>query len=213
MTEDHGWTLDLIDDDLEIPGWLFVPQGLGRADQERWVRSAQDELADVPAWDGPPPDPALLREMLVHALELREQSESLAVLQVWPALANATAMGHVDVLPSDALWDWTRTDAVVHRIDEPHIGPGLQISTRRTVTLDDIDMDVSSTAFSFDNGEVTLMVAVAETLTPLLTFALPGLLALMRNIRLVDTRNGSAFTSIEPTGVLTEPDWALDGSS
>lgn len=211
MPSRDEWALDLVDDDLELPGWLFVPQGMGMDDQERWVSDALADIVGTPGWDERPVSEEDARELLASAIAQRAASDSLAMLQVWPALGPEAAMCHIDILPSDGLPDWAATDAVVHPVESPHIGPGLQCSTLRTVQIDDdVHLDVSGVHFIFDNGDVTLMFSLDETVALLTSIAMPAFVLLMRNIRMVRGSDGAVFESVPPRGVVVEPEWPIE---
>ncbi len=211
MKSPDEWALDLVDDDLEVPGWLFVPQGMAKEEREQWTAEALAEMSGTIGWDGQPIDDADAREVLTAALEQRATSDSLAILQVWPPLGHVAAMCHIDILPSSGMPDWTETDAVLHPIEAPHIGPGLQCSTLRTVQVDDLHLELSSVHFIFDDGDVTLMFSLSEAVAPLISVALPALVLLMHNIRMIRSSDGAVFESVLPRGVVDEA-WSIGES-
>lgn len=211
MTE-HDWTLDLVDEDLELPGWRFLPPDLDAAEREQWLAESAADLEGSPGWDEEVVTAQRARELLEEALDQRGISESLAMLQVWPPLGGQTAMCHVNILPSEAMPSWTELDdAVVHATDSAHLGPGLEVITNRTITLEGVDdVEVTGVHFIFDDGEVTVMVSLDETLTTLIAFTLPALVALIHNLRVVNKTDDTAFQAIAPQGLLVESPWDFE---
>ena len=85
------WAVELVDD-LDVPGWLPVPEGLTPAERERWVdetSSMLDELVGTPRWDGEATTIEDIRGLLQMALDERETSEAYALFQVWPVMSAA----------------------------------------------------------------------------------------------------------------------------
>lgn len=208
---DAEWALDLVED-IEIPGWLFLPEGLTPEERTQWVGRAMEEIArvsDGTLGDGQDATAAEVRDVLEWGLEERLNSPSLAVLQVWPMRHPTAAMCHINVLPSAELPVWSETEARVHPIEAPHIGPGLQCSVPSVVWEDGQRFDLLSQHLIFDNGDVTLMLSLDEAPAPLITFALPGLFMLMDNLRMVG-RDGVRFTSIPVAGMVEEAPWKVE---
>ena len=145
----------------------------------------------------------------------RAEAESAAMLQVWPPLAGHTAMCHVNLLPSEGMPSWTEMeDAVVQPTDSPHLGPGLEVITSRKLTLDDGEVvDLTGVHFVFDDGELTVMVSLDETLTTLISIALPALVALIHNLRVVNAAEDTVFEAVAPAGLLVEGPWDFETSS
>ncbi len=213
MAEDE-WTLDLVDQDLELPGWRFLPADLDAADREQWLTESVADLEGSPGWDEEVVTAEGARELLLDALDQRTASESLAMLQVWPPLAGQTAMCHINILPSEAMPSWTDLDdAVVQPTDSPHLGHGVEVITNRKVTLEGVDdVDVTGVHFIFDNGEITVMVSLDETLTALISITLPALVALMHNLRVVNQADGTTFQAVAPQGLLVDAPWDFETS-
>lgn len=209
------WTLDLVDDDLDLPGWLFLPPDLDAAGRQQWLAACVSDLEGTPLWDEGVVTTELATQLLQEALMHRAEAESAAMLQVWPPLAGHTAMCHVNLLPSAGMPSWTEMeDAVVQPTDSPHLGPGLEVITSRKLTLDDGEVvDLTGVHFLFDDGELTVMVSLDETLTTLISIALPALVALIHNLRVVNAAEDTVFEAVAPAGLLVEGPWDFETSS
>lgn len=211
MTQ-HEWALDLVED-FEVPGWLFIPGGLDPGQSDEWVLAATEEVADKEGWDGSPISRAEADELLRSALSDRDNTSSIATFQVWPPIGRVTAMCHIGVYPCLDMPKWVETDAIVHRFEAPHIGPGLQCTTQRVISnAAGADIDLAGIHFVFDDGEATLIVSLAEAFEPLTVYALRGVLPLLRNLRLVRPGNGQTFQSVMVEGVLEESPWQFEES-
>lgn len=211
MTQ-HEWALDLVKD-FEVPGWLFIPGGLKPDQLDEWVKAATEEVAGKEGWDGSPISRTEADELLRSALSDRDNTSSIATFQVWPPIGRVTAMCHIGVYPSPDMPKWAEIDAIVHRFDAPHIGPGLQCATQRVISnAAGADIDLAGIHFVFDDGEATLIVSLAETFEPLTVYALRGVLPLLRNLRLVRPGNGQAFQSVTVEGILEESPWQFEES-
>lgn len=208
------WTLDLVDDDLDLPGWLFLPPDLDAVGRQQWMEACVSDLEGTPLWDEGVVTTELATRLLGEAMEQREEAASVAMLQVWPPLANHTAMCHVNLFPSEGLPSWTEMeDAVVQPTDSPHLGPGLEVITSRNLTLEDGEVvDLTGVHFVFDDGELTVMVSLDETLTTLIAIALPALVALIHNLRVVNTSEDTVFEAVAPAGLLVEGPWDFETS-
>lgn len=213
MTDD-GWALSLVDPDLDLPGWLLVPEGMDDAQRAAWLDQAVADFEGIETWEGTELDGAAVREVLESGLEQRAASDALALLQVWPTLAGQAAVCYIDILPSEAMPDWTDGDAIVHPVSSPHLGPGLHLVTQRTSRQPDgTEVEVASAGFYFDDGEVTVMISLDEIFTPLVTVNLPALVALMQNIGVVHTGTGKTFAAVAPTGLVDTDEWDLEGTA
>ncbi|UFU03366.1 hypothetical protein LQF12_01775 [Ruania suaedae] len=209
--EPVAWTLDVVED-VQVPGWFFVPAGLAAAEQEQWLaecREALVEITEAQGLDAGELDSQRLRSELLGGLEARAASPSLALFQVWPAGALGSVLCHVSVLASSDLPDWTGIGAAVHPIEAAHLGPGLQCSIRRTVEVDKEPVELASVHLVFDDGETTLMLSLTEALAPVVAYALPGFLTLMESIRMV-ADDGRPFRSLPPSGLVAEEPWQLE---
>jgi len=207
----EAWGIDVVDD-LEIAGWVFVPTGIEPQDHERWIRETASKLGEVVGNEGFEGETVTfedVRPILQNALDERERAHSVAMFQVWPVQGPAAVYCHVSILSNDGLPDWTEIGAVVHSIEAPHIGPGLQVATRRTIEVEGDPVELASVNLVFDNGEVTLLLTIDESLAPLVAYALPGLLLLMESIRLVRA-DGVPFVSERQVSLVEDPPWRFE---
>ncbi|MBA3780837.1 MAG: hypothetical protein H0X12_03170 [Nocardioides sp.] len=208
------WGIDLVDKDLDLDGWTFLPPDLDGDSRERWLAESAAELEGMVGWDEDRVTADVARALLEQALEMRDESQSVAMLQVWPPFAGQTAMCHVNILPSAAMPSWTSLeDAVIQPTDAPHLGRGLHVITQRMVTMDDgQDVEITGVHFIFDSDEITVMLSLDETLTQLIGLTMPALVALMHNLRVVNTTDGTAFEGVAPPGLLVEEPWDFEAS-
>ncbi|NGN96064.1 hypothetical protein G5C66_25415 [Nocardioides sp. KC13] len=212
MTDDV-WALDLVEE-VEVPGWLYIPRDLGPVERREWIDTVQDELVGEVGWDGVPISADVVNEMLTSALEDRDRTDSIAMFQVWPTFGGDAATCHIGIFPTAEMPDWTDSDAVVHLFEAPHIGPGIQCSTKRIVPNDGgPDIELSGVHFIFRDGESTLVVSLAEAFDPLTVYALRGVLALLHSLRLVRPDTGQPFQSVAFDGVLEESPWRFEESA
>lgn len=209
------WVIDLVDKDLEIDGWRFLPSDLDADSREQWLAESAAELDGMVGWDEDHVTADAARALLEQALEIRDEAQSVAMLQVWPPFDGQTAMCHVNILPSAAMPSWTELDdAVVQPVDAPHLGRGVHVVTQRMVTMDEDQEDVEITGvhFIFDNDEITVMLSLDETLTPLVGLTMPALVVLMHNMRVINKADGTAFEGVSPQGLLSEEPWDFEAS-
>lgn len=208
------WTVDLADENFELPGWLYVPAGLEAEIERVWVDQTAAELVELLADGSPlPSTPDEVREGLRLALAERKDSDSLALFQIWPALGSVAATCHINIFRTADLPPWTDGTADVHAVTAPHIGPGLQLTTQDVAGDGDEAIDLVGVHYIFDGGEVTLMLSLHETLAPLVAFALPGFQLLMENIRMTRAVDGAPFRSIAPPLPADEEPWPFEESS
>ncbi|WP_345217232.1 hypothetical protein [Georgenia halophila] len=209
MSSPAEWVVDLAED-IEIPGWFFVPEAPEDEQQRRWVEECAEALSSVVGserWDGGVASELDIHEVLRQALDERAATDSDAVFQVWPLDFMAAVMCHVNLVTSASLPSWTDTGAIVHRVEAPHLGAGLQCSTRRTD--DDSGMDVVSVHLIFDNGDVALMLSLGEAPAPLITRVLPEFMMLTEALR-IDRADGAPFIAVAPEGQFDEPPWPFE---
>lgn len=210
---DSVWALDLVED-IEAPGWLFIPGDLGDQQRREWISAVLPELVGKEGWNGDPIEADDALDVLTSALAERDQSDSIAMFQVWPPLGGDTATCHIGVFPTAEMPDWLDSDAVVHRFDAPHIGPGIQCSTKRVVSIEDgPDIDLSGVHFIFKSEEVTLVVGLDHTHELLTVNAIRGTLALLGQLRLIRSSDGQKFQSVAFEGVLEESPWRFEVSA
>lgn len=212
MTSVDGWTLDLVED-IDLPGWIFLPEGLSPREQEQWLAEATTLLWGI---IGPSlraddeMNEAMVRSVFRQGLDARFASGSYAMYQVWPRAVPAAVMCHVNVVASQDLPDWRTLDGVLHLADARYLGSGLQYSTRRRVEGVD-NVDLVSANFIFDDGDVALMLTLEESLPPLITPALVGLTILKDALKLTRA-DGSAFTAVAPAAVVKDESWSEFGT-
>ncbi|GGR60122.1 hypothetical protein J2S40_004363 [Nocardioides luteus] len=210
---DNVWALDLVEE-VEVPGWLFIPSDLGPDERREWIAAAAGELIGESGWDGQPMGQAEVHETLLSALAERDATDSIAVFQVWPPLNGDAATCHIGVYPTAEMPDWLDSDAVVHRFEAPHIGSGIQCSTKRALPNDGgPDVELSGVHFIFRNETSTLVVSLAEAFEPLTVYALRGVLALLHSLRLVRPDTEEAFQSVAFEGVLEDGPWRFEESA
>lgn len=217
MSSVDGWSLGF-GEDVDLPGWLFLPEGLTPSEQDLWVDSAAELLWDV-IGSGPATEArgseAMLRSILADGLAARSASASYATYLVWPVLAPAAVMCHIDFAASDDLPNWKELEGVVHAADARYLGPGLQYSTRRQVAAQDGLLDLSSVHFVFDDGDVALMLTLEESISTLISHAVVGFTRLKDALQVVKG-DGTAFTSRVVPEYVRDEQWVLsdnDGTS
>lgn len=211
MNAHQTWALDVVDEDLELPGWVLVPAGLSGAERERWLDDLAAEITGTPGWTGEPVTAADARETAETGLALREASDALAMFQVLPAVGGETVNCYVNILDSAGLMDWDQL-GLVQPADSPHLGPGLQCSTHRTIEAEGHFIEVTSVHFAFDNGDVTLLFSLDENLAPMISSAMLGFVALVQNVRM-ESADGRPFASVPPPGLLVEDAWPSEEDS
>ena len=210
------WAVELVDD-LDVPGWLPVPEGLTPAECERWVdetSSMLDELVGTPRWDGEATTIEDIRGLLQMALDERETSEAYAMFQVWPVMSAAAVMCHLHVVESESGPDMSQWDGVVHAAEADHIGPGAQLSSRKELNFEGGSVIIESVNFAFSDGEALLLLGVDECIPQLTTSVVRGLVALKDVLRMV-REDGRVFQSVPLPGVPVDESWpiATDGAT
>ncbi|QOR71293.1 hypothetical protein IM660_03030 [Ruania alkalisoli] len=211
LQQGSTWFLDVVDD-LQIPGWFYVPGNMSSSEQREWLAACLEALPTAigtRGYDGNEIGPDDVLPSLREALEIRSTSPSHGIFQVWPTRGPGSVFCHVTILDTAVAPRWSELDAVCHSIDAPHIGPGLQCSIEGVVERDGTRMDTASVHLVFDDGETTLMLSINESFAPLVAYALPGLVALMESVRMVDA-GGRQFRSIAPSGLLEEAPWNVE---
>lgn len=209
MVSVDGWSLDLVDD-IDLPGWVFLPEDLSARDQDLWLTEATALLWGLIQRSLQQNDEAneeMVRTVLRQGLDARSASGSYAMYQVWPRAVPAAVMCHLNVAASQDLPDWRSLDGVLHPAEARYLGPGLQYSTRRRVE----GVDLVSTNFVFDDGDVALMLTLEESLPPLITPALVGLTVLKDALQLARA-DGSVFTAAAPVVVAKDDSWSEFGT-
>ncbi|QYJ05590.1 hypothetical protein KUV85_07910 [Nocardioides panacisoli] len=211
MTSTDRWSLDFAED-VDLPGWVFLPVGLEEEDRELWLTEVSTALSDLVgsrSIDGVPMTTAEARSVLESGLAARAESESYVLYQVWPVTAPATVLCHVNPVRSEDLPDWSQLEGRIHAAEARYIGPGLQYSTRRTVESDEGPVEVNSVHFVFDDGEAALMLNLEESVSALISQALVGF-SLLKNALVMTRDDGSRFTSTTPAVLLEDEYWPDD---
>ncbi|SEE90336.1 hypothetical protein [Ruania alba] len=191
------------------PGWLLVPAGMDDAARAQWVDGRATELRDIwgAEWTHDYDDD--VRSLLDAAAGERSESDALLLFQVWPVFAPIACMCRIAVLPNDGLPPWDTWDGVAHRVEAPHVGPGVQYTERRVYTDDGGEVEVFSTAFVFNDGATALVVALQEMPAPVLNDVRAGFIGLLDSLRL-ESADGTVFTSDEPAGIYDDGPWRLE---
>lgn len=210
MSSLEGWSLGF-GEDVDLPGWLFLPEGLSSDEQDLWLDSATELLWDV-IGSGSATDArgteAMIRSVLADGLAARSTSASYAMYLVWPVLAPAAVMCHIDFAATDDLPNWKNLDGVVHAADARYLGPGLQYSTRRQVDGPGGPIDLSSVHFVFDDGQVALMLTLEESISTLISHAVVGFTRMKDALQVVKS-DGAAFTATAVPEYIRDEQWVL----
>lgn len=210
MSSLDKWSFELAED-IDIPGWVFLPEGLTLPDQQMWLTEVTKALCDLIRSEQLDDSTGLegeVRSVLEAGLAERARSKSSVMYQVWPAAAAAATMCHVNIAASADLPDWNEMDGRVHTAEARYMGPGLQYSTRRQVETDDGPLDVNSVHFIFDDGSVAVMLHLEESLPALISQSLIPFTIFKDALRMVGD-DGTEFTAVEPTGVIVDDTWPV----
>lgn len=208
-----GWELEFADQ-LDLPGWLLLPDGLDAADQETWVAEGTRLLSPIigtDRGDGVETTEADVREVLVGGLVKRRNSDSYLIYQVWPVAGPFAVYCHVNVVDSEALPDWQAIDGTVHPAEGRHVGPGLQWATHQRVEHEGDNVDLTSVHFVFDDGDVALQLSLEESVAQLIAKTVFAFTTLKDAVRL-KRADGSTFTAATPTGIGTDESWPAEES-
>lgn len=211
MVSVEGWSLELADD-VDLPGWIFLPEDLDQSGRELWLTEASDVLSDAIGAsysENPKTVETDVRSMLEIGLEARADSASYLMYQVWPLLAPATVICHVNVVASEDLPDWKSLDGVVHSADARYVGPGLQFSTRREIDTPDGRVELNSVHLAYDAGDVALLLTLEESLAPLVSRALVGF-TLLKDALQLRKEDGTLFASIAPAELVADEQWPTE---
>lgn len=140
-------------------GWLEIPEGLDRAEQEAWAVAAAEELRSAwgDGWDERAE--AMVPTMLRAAVE--ERPDSHLVFEVWPYVAPARARVRISMTERDSLPDWASLGFSIVPYDGAVAGPGVTVVRRRAVTDEDGQgVQLVDWGAVFDDGERALFVQV-----------------------------------------------------
>lgn len=207
-----GWSLGFAED-VDLPGWVYLPQGLTDEEQDLFVLEVTrllHELMRETAPQQPPPADEQLHHLLRAGLAARAESESAVLYQVWPVAGPAAVFCDVNFVRTADLPDWTQMPGVLHPAEARHIGPGLQYSSRRVIEDEDGDpLDVSAVHFVFTDDEQGVMLGLHESSSALISQALIGF-GLFKNALTFSRKDGSTFTSKAPAGMIADTEWPAD---
>lgn len=192
------------------PGWLLLPEGLTSPRRESWIADATRALRAAWGELWRPEHENVVPALLEQGLADRDASPSPAVFQVWPIFAPLVALCRVTALPSEAAPPWSDLGGVLHRIETAGLGPGVQWTLRGGKTLEDgSSTETVAVHYAFDDGDMTIIVGVDETLAALFVRMLPGLHGMLETIR-IERADGTPFRGAEPTGVLEDVPWQIE---
>lgn len=210
MTE-RVWSLDLVDE-IEAPGWLFIPEFQDAEEKDRWISLASEEAATQAGWDGELLEADEIRDVLYAGLLEQAEADAVASFQVWPPFGGVAVMCHLSLFPSEAMPDWAQIGAQVDAVDATNIGPGIRCTTRRMIPSGDESGNVEyvGTYFVFDDGSTTLTLSLGEAYAPLIVRALPGAMTLLENLRLISPVDGQVFQSVAIHGAEEEAPWPFE---
>lgn len=207
-----GWTLDFAED-IDLPGWVPLPQGLTAAEEDEYASGVAGHLQELITETRPelsPPSVEQLQSLVRDGLAARASSDSAMVYQVWPVGGPYFVFCHVNFARAADLPDWSDLPGTVHAAEARHIGPGLQYSNRRQIEDEHGDpLDVSAIHLIFADGDYAVMVGLEEASSALITQSLVGL-GLYKNALIVSRGDGSTFTSEPPSAVIADSEWPID---
>lgn len=205
------WTVELVDD-LDVPGWIPVPEGLTYPERERWIDSTSDRLeylVGTPRWDGEKSRTADIRELLQMSLDERETSDAYALFQVWPVMSAAAVTCHLYLVESDSLPDIAKWDGTLHAANAENIGPGVQLSVRNELLFDGGAILLESVNYMFTDGEVSLLVGVDECIPQLAASVVRGL-SIFKDLLRVVREDGKVLESVLPPGAPIDESWPIE---
>lgn len=201
MSEEVEWFVEIVDG-IDIPGWFLIPESADLEQQELWVGQNAEELKMLVGsnrWDGEPTTASDIEDILRLAFVERETTDSDALFQVWPMPFPATVLCHLNLVTSSTLPVWSEVGGIVYPVEAPHLGAGVQVSTRRT----EDDVDLVSVHLVFSNGDVALMLSLEEAPAPLIARIEPEFMLMSEAVRL-QSSDGAQFVGILPDGQLPE---------
>ncbi len=207
VPEQARWTVSL---DTVSPGWLRIPTLTDSDAREQWIAERTDDLRGMWEKDWQEGYEAAVPEQLRAAAEERLASDVSMLFQIWPVRVPATVMCRVAILVNDTVYPWNEWSGVAHRVEAPHVGPGVQYTHHRYyVDEDGQRTDLFSLAFVFDDGESLLVVTLQESPAPAISAVLEGFIGLLDTLRM-ETADGTPFVSREPKGILDDGPWRLE---
>lgn len=208
-----GWSIGVAEE-VDIPGWLYLPADLSTEEQDTWLDEAGTALVDLiqataPQLDLPPTIAGQVREVLQAGLSARAESTCELMYQVWPVAGPAAVLCEVNATRTEELPDWKQMPGRVHDAVARHIGPGLQYSTRRVVDEGDGPEDLSAVHFVFADASYAFLLSLQEGPSPLIAQALTPL-AIFKDALAVVREDGELFSSTPVVEVIEDSAWPVD---
>ncbi|MFE6645500.1 hypothetical protein ACFVJS_02975 [Nocardioides sp. NPDC057772] len=205
------WTVELVED-LDVPGWIPVPEGLSHREREQWIDGTSkrlEYLVGTPRWDGEKSTSTDIRDLLQMALDERERSDAYALFQVWPVMSAAAVTCHLYLVENESSPDIAKWDGVLHAAHAENIGPGVQLSARNEWLFDGGSVLLESVNYMFTDGEVSLLLGVDECIPQLATSVVRGLSTLKDLLRVV-REDGRVFESVLPPSAPVDESWPIE---
>lgn len=196
------WQLDLAED-IDLPGWVWLPQDLEPDLRGAWVAEVAPVVLDLIGAhrpDGTVTTEAMVRDLLEVGLDARSDSASYMMYMTFPVRAPVAVMCHVNLAEATELPDWDDLDGRMQPVDARHIGPGVQISTEFTAETDHGPAQLASVAWLFADDEAALIVNLEPALPELVAHAMVGAGMLMNALSVTrpDGREFHAAPSTAP---------------
>ncbi|MER7797568.1 hypothetical protein [Microbacterium sp. NPDC096154] len=189
-----------------MPGWVLLPEDLGEADRDRWVRAAAEEVRRMWGESRDAVTDETVREMLRASLDTR--GDDPFVFDVWPVQGPFRTRVRLHVLRSGDMPDWREIGYDVSLYASSALGPGLRCVGVGEEETPAGPLDTVEWWAIFDNGQ--LVIAVHLEATPVLVFnqMLGGLEGFTDSLTAV-MADGAAFAALPPLEVLADPeaDW------
>ena len=205
------WTVELVED-LNLPGWIPVPEGLTPPEREEWIASTSESLGyliGTPRWDGETSTSADIRALLQMSLDERERSDAYALFQVWPVMSAAAVTCHLYVVETESLPDIAKWGGVIHAANADHIGPGVQLSARNELLFDGGVVLLESVNYLFTDGEVSLLLGVDDCIPQLATSVVRGL-SIFKDLLRIVREDGKVFESVLLPGAPIDETWPIE---
>ena len=204
------WQLDLAED-IDLPGWVWLPQDLETDMRSAWVAEVAPVVLDLIGAhrpDGAVTTEAMVRDLLEDGLDARADSASYMMYMTFPVRAPAAVMCHVNLAEATELPDWDDLEGRMQPVDARHIGPGMQITTEFTADTDHGRAQLASVAWIFADAEAGLIVNLEPALPELIAHAMVGAGMLMNALSVTrpDGRDFHAAPSTAP--LLVADEWA-----
>jgi hypothetical protein len=183
------------------PGWLAMPALGDAAADAAWLadRLAGARIAFGERWSEE--HEALVPELLRAGLDRREPGDLFA-WQVWPLALPIFAAVQARIVPSGLVPDWSGQEGSAQPITSAGLGDGVQL-VAATALRGYEQLVLGSTAFLFDDGESTLLVALAPAPRELIALAAAGLRQVVDRLELTRP-DGSRFRGLPSSRFVVE---------